>query len=530
MKSVVTAVAIGLFSILAMSCKEKASNLCCTSAADCAEVDLPDITECTNGLRCSGNVCVNADCQTDVDCPGASPVCIEKLCYQCDETHACATGACVDRMCVECDDATPCDQGVCVDNRCSGCEVDEDCDASAPVCNVATNSCEGCSVLADCAAYATTPLCNAASGACVACLDDAQCSGVTPVCDLTTSACRGCTLDAECASGACDENGSCVPEANILYIALSGPFDPACTRTQPCAWGISLEQSLSQTRNHVVFENGLHTGNNLTIIGATAPTRTYLHGHGAVLQQNVSSPRVFLDAARSVTARDLTFGANTEVSFRNGDSVFHSVKFVGANFVRVTSGKLTADDLLVRGNSNPEGAVLVQAAGELEVSVGMIDDVNIGIAATEAGARVTLENVMVKNARGLGLKLDLASGSVRSSTIARTGTNLSAAPCAVSCSNLLSVSSSIIWQPMCGGVVRDAVGSCPITSSIISNAFVPAGSSNTNPLFVNEALADLHLSPMSPAKDAVSSGPMFDFEGDPRPRGAAFDIGADEVP
>lgn len=53
---------------------------------------------------------------------------------------------------------------------------------------------------------------------------------------------------------------------------------------------------------------------------------------------------------------------------------------------------------------------------------------------------------------------------------------------------------------------------------------------NVDPLFVNPSTADLHLRSDSPARDVVDDGPGVDFEGDPRPQGARFDLGADEAP
>jgi hypothetical protein len=56
------------------------------------------------------------------------------------------------------------------------------------------------------------------------------------------------------------------------------------------------------------------------------------------------------------------------------------------------------------------------------------------------------------------------------------------------------------------------------------------GALNINPSFVDAAGRNYHLAAGSPARDMVDSGPALDFEGEPRPRGARFDIGADEAP
>ena len=53
---------------------------------------------------------------------------------------------------------------------------------------------------------------------------------------------------------------------------------------------------------------------------------------------------------------------------------------------------------------------------------------------------------------------------------------------------------------------------------------------NVNPGFADVNQRNYRLAPASPARDLVDAGPAFDFEGDARPRGARFDIGADEAP
>lgn len=52
---------------------------------------------------------------------------------------------------------------------------------------------------------------------------------------------------------------------------------------------------------------------------------------------------------------------------------------------------------------------------------------------------------------------------------------------------------------------------------------------NLDPVFVNANGGDFHLSGGSPARDAVNTGPALDFEGDRRPQGVRFDLGADET-
>jgi hypothetical protein len=119
------------------------------------------------------------------------------------------------------------------------------------------------------------------------------------------------------------------------------------------------------------------------------------------------------------------------------------------------------------------------------------------------------------------LELPGATGTLRFSTIVDSGgTNGYAIDCS---GNSIIVQSSIVWTP---GVTP--YNTC-ITSSSIAGPTTVTGAMNVDPMFVNAAAHDYHLKPSSPAQDFVTSGPALDFERDPRPQGAKFDIGADEV-
>lgn len=114
-------------------------------------------------------------------------------------------------------------------------------------------------------------------------------------------------------------------------------------------------------------------------------------------------------------------------------------------------------------------------------------------------------------------------------TVADSGTDSGSGPRAFRCPpSGLTVRSSIIWAP--GTVARPAVdGGCTLASSIVGPTAVP-GATNVDPRFVDAAAGNYRLSAGSPARDMVDAGPAADFEGDPRPQGARFDIGADEGP
>lgn len=154
---------------------------------------------------------------------------------------------------------------------------------------------------------------------------------------------------------------------------------------------------------------------------------------------------------------------------------------------------------------------------------------------------VTIENCMVVDNIANGPAVVLVSNGVpaivRSCTIAgnaSTGSGnagLSVGPYAI-------VENSIIWTATGAAVWGNSSGTnLTMTYSNYSSAALPsfnATNTSVDPLFVDPANGDYHLSPQSPCVDAGNPNPAMlpplDYEGDPRVAGAALDIGADETP
>jgi hypothetical protein len=154
------------------------------------------------------------------------------------------------------DDKRDCADGLaCVDHSCvvPSCAT-AGCDSAAPVCDLAADVCAGCTDSAECARFLTSSVCDSASGACVGCVGDTDCGAAEPVCANQT--CRACALDSECPSGACADDGTCVPEASVVYLAPQGTDAVPCSRTQPCkGLGFAVRQT-NNARNHIVYAPG----------------------------------------------------------------------------------------------------------------------------------------------------------------------------------------------------------------------------------------------------------------------------------
>jgi predicted outer membrane repeat protein len=93
-----------------------------------------------------------------------------------------------------------------------------------------------------------------------------------------------------------------------------------------------------------------------------------------------------------------------------------------------------------------------------------------------------------------------------------------------------TMTNCILWNDSPSEIYNEG-GSDPIvTYSDIQGGYAGEGNINVDPQFVNPSSGDLHLQRGSPCIDAgySISGLTHDFEGDPRPSGLGFDIGADE--
>ena len=91
------------------------------------------------------------------------------------------------------------------------------------------------------------------------------------------------------------------------------------------------------------------------------------------------------------------------------------------------------------------------------------------------------------------------------------------------------ITNCVLWGNAApyGPEIQQYSGSPVVTYSDVQGGWPGEGNIDSNPLFIGEG--DYHLRPGSPCIDAgVDAGVYMDIDGDARPQGAGFDMGADE--
>jgi len=407
-------------------------------------------------------------------------------------------------------------------------------DDALPICDSSSLSCRPCRANSDDVGCrnrnAATPRCGT-SGRCVACLVNSDCPAAKPRCG-PDSVCTGCLLPADCPSRVCNADRSCAPSSDVLYVdnqngacvgVHSGAInDPYCTIQE----AVNAASATNKALISIVPSARVYDPVSITMVG-TAGLRLSSSSATSLVQIRGAASAVSvtpLGSAKVVlSGLDLSSTSGNGVDCSGGAelTVLSSHIHHSANGVVVNGCSLTLDSLRVYKND--------------------FNGLNLSNVSSFA-----INNMMVWNNGATGIALSSSTGSLRFVTVyGNGGVGLNQAP-GISCSvggNLIEnaiVFNNISMQPT---LTDRQMVNCMAANVVTNDTQAPGygGTTKATVDFVNAAgpdpsLYDLHLKDTQANSDCcidkISQGSGLtdhDIDGNKRPQGPAWDIGASEV-
>jgi hypothetical protein len=438
------------------------------------------------------------------------------------------------------------------------CMVSPDCPASMPVCE--GQMCRTCAGPADdtqcLARSATTPRC--ANGQCVACRPDTQqtdCTGTTPICGAN-NVCRKCESHSECgADGICvfdgADAGKCVPATDIAYVNVG---NSACTdvlhASTPSAPYCQIQAAATVSGKKYIRVAGSTTTYNAIILTSTAgtPIDVVIVGPGRDAQPPAKiSQTGLVGVSLTPTAGTLSFALDGVVV--SGSGARGLLCNSGSGTANVTLRRTLITESSIAGLQSTDCNVIITESVLSKNPIGAKIDISTGFF-----YNITNTFFVDNTTRGVEL-LGVGTGTFAFNTIANNGPASNAFG-AIDCSTNATrvIESAIIAlntkKDIGGGKASQLTGNCILVNTVAHPVSGTDGFANALPgpvEFVSTtAPTNFRLETTDATKLATNRAccidkitgtvdggvtmlPTRDVDGNARPRGGKWDIGAHEA-
>lgn len=365
-----------------------------------------------------------------------------------------------------------------------------------------------------------------------------------------TSQAVQCVAHEDCESRVCEDNGECLDNSLIIYVDNNGTDESSCgTKANPCS---SIQDAVDQVHDGlstISIAEGNYSqqfgiiNQSIRIVGYNKPIITPARGRfcknvGRCLIESRDTTELTIENIEFDLAGQVfgirTFG-DTESQLNIHDCIFTqtpNMTVISETILNSQIGTKITNSKFVNARVS---FFSPNIENPFEIEIGRTTFNNSSVFFSDTKIELT-NSIFIDSSISVSLNqnddgttvYDYDEGDIRLEFLTYTLTDQSSTDDKITCSPQFDIRQSIaIGKPESRNVIESE---CSFKNSLIPSTLTGINNFFEEPDFINESTGDLRLKESSKAIDRLRG--VFvndvDFDGEQRPSGEGYDIGADE--